>query len=301
MKKIRLDSYLAEQKLSLSREKAKKEIISGWVKVNGETSRNPSLKIYGDEKIVIERPGGIFISRGGEKLAHAIREFKIDLSGSVVLDIGASTGGFTDCMLRSGALKVYALDVGYNQLDYSLRIDKRVVVMEKTHARDININMFPDKIDFFTMDVSFISIQRILPVVFKTFSSITGIILIKPQFEAEPSQHKKGVVRNPEDHKKILLRVFNGVLKTGFTVEGLTYSPVRGPAGNIEFFIYVNKQLQSDSQAKYNSKMDSSADNDGEIDRLQRDKMFVNENSVPGDNWDDRISEIVEISHNKLK
>ena len=142
MKKIRLDLFLVEHGLSQSREKAKKEIISGWVKVDGETLRDPAGKITGNEKILIERPGGIFVSRGGEKLAHAIRKFGVNLSGAVVLDIGASTGGFTDCVLKNGAVKVYALDVGYNQLDYSLRIDKRVVVLEKTHAKDINIDMF---------------------------------------------------------------------------------------------------------------------------------------------------------------
>ena len=137
MKNIRLDLYLAEHGLSQSREKAKKEIIAGWVKVNGETLRDPSRKISGTEIITIERPGGLFVSRGGDKLQHALNEFEICLTGLVALDLGASTGGFTDCMLKSGAVKVYSVDVGYNQIDYSLRIDPRVVVMEKTHAKDI--------------------------------------------------------------------------------------------------------------------------------------------------------------------
>lgn len=298
MKKIRLDLYLVEQKLSLSREKAKKEIISGWVKVNGETFRNPSEKISGNEKVSIERPGGIFIGRGGEKLAHAIREFKINLSGMVVLDIGASTGGFTDCMLKSGAVKVYALDVGYNQLDYSLRIDKRVVVMEKTHARDINISMFPDKIDFFTADVSFISILKILPAVYNAFSSIKGVILIKPQFEAESTQHKKGVVRHPSDHKDILLRVTDGVLKTGFAIEGLTYSPLKGPAGNIEFFLYVSKQPPPCPLVKDNR---NCSGNKYGFNHVQHNNAILNEYSDEVKSLESRISEIVEISHSKLK
>lgn len=241
MKKVRLDLFLAEHELSRSIEHAKKEIISGWVKVNGETLRDPSKKIAGDEKIAIERPGGSFVSRGGDKLFHALKEFRIDLNGLVALDLGASTGGFTDCMLKSGAVKVYALDVGYNQLDYSLRIDPRVVVMEKIHAKDIRRDMFSDKIDFFTADLSFISILKILPAVYNTFEQINGIVLVKPQFEADSSQHEKGVVRNPGDHREILNKVASGILETGFDIEGITYSPVKGPAGNIEFLFLLRK------------------------------------------------------------
>lgn len=294
MKKIRLDSFLAEKNLSQSREKAKKEIISGWVKVNGETFRDPSRKIAGDEQILIERPGGIFVSRGGEKLAHAIREFNINLSGAVALDIGASTGGFTDCLLKHGTVKVYALDVGYNQLDYSLRIDKRVVVLEKIHAKDINISMFPDKIDYFTADVSFISILKILPAVYNTFTSIKGIILIKPQFEAESSQQKKGVVRNPGDHKEILLRVINGIIRIGFIIQGITFSPIKGPAGNIEFLLYVKKDCDYLTQKQENHEnlfSGRSSDVDNSMNNI-----FLNEDYLMS-----RISEIVELAHVKLK
>lgn len=241
MKNIRLDIFLVEHGLSQSGEKAKKEIISGWVKVNGETLRDPSKKIIGNEKIVIERPGGLFVSRGGDKLQHALQEFKIDLTGLVTLDLGASTGGFTDCMLKSGAVKVFAVDVGYNQLDYSLRMDQRVVVMEKTHARDIKREMFPDRIDFFTADLSFISILKILPAVYNIFDNIRGVILVKPQFEAESSQHEKGVVRNPEDHVEILQRVAAGIVETGFNILQITHSPIKGPAGNIEFLFFISK------------------------------------------------------------
>ncbi len=243
MKTIRLDLFLAEHGLSQSREKAKKEIISGWVKVNGETLRDPSRKIIGNERIVIERPGGLFVSRGGDKLQHALNEFNINLNGFVALDLGASTGGFTDCMLKSGASKVYAVDVGYNQLDYSLRIDPRVVVMEKTHAKDVNRGMFSDHIDFFTADLSFISILKVLPAVYNAFEEISGIILVKPQFEAESSQHKKGVVRNPDDHVEILEKVASGIIEIGFNIAEITYSPIKGPAGNIEFLFYIVKDL----------------------------------------------------------
>jgi 23S rRNA (cytidine1920-2'-O)/16S rRNA (cytidine1409-2'-O)-methyltransferase len=299
MKKIRLDSFLVEQKLSLSREKAKKEIISGWVKVNGETFRDPSRRISGDEEISVERPGGIFVSRGGEKLAHALKDFKIDLTGIVGLDLGASTGGFTDCMLKAGAIKVYSVDVGYNQLDYSLRTDNRVVVLEKTHARDINKNLFKEKIDFFTADLSFISILKILPAVYNTFSSIKGIILIKPQFEAEQHQQKKGVVRKPEDHKEILLRTVKGILKTGFEVEGITYSPIKGPAGNIEFFLLINK---ADSSLNIINEYNQTGINKNSINNnyLNSIKSNLNIDQEIESYWHERISEIVEISHKKL-
>ncbi len=270
MKKLRLDIFLTEHELSRSVENAKKEIISGWVKVNGETLRDPSRKITGNEIITIERPGGKFVSRGGEKLQHALNLFKVDLKGFVALDLGASTGGFTDCMLKSGAVKVYALDVGYNQLDYSLRIDPRVVVMEKIHAKDLQKEMFSDHMDFFTADLSFISILKILPAVYNTFDKISGIILVKPQFEAEESQHEKGVVRNPEDHKKILERVASGIIEIGFKIDGITYSPIKGPAGNIEFLFLISKNDTS------------------------------REHKVPENNLITGIFDIVETAHNTL-
>jgi len=253
MKKLRLDQFLTGNGFSSSVEKARKEIISGWVKVNGETMRDPSKKISGDEIISIERPGGQFVSRGGDKLLHAVNEFKIDFKNLVTLDLGASTGGFTDCMLKCGASKVYALDVGYNQLDYSLRIDPRVVVLEKTHAKNIKKEMFQDNIDFFTADLSFISILKILPAVYNTFKKIRGILLVKPQFEADPSQHNRGVVENPGFHKEILTSVACGILETGFDIEGITYSPIKGPAGNIEFLFLINHgSLKSESRLDEN-------------------------------------------------
>ncbi len=271
MKNIRLDLFLSEHGLSQSREKAKKEIIAGWVKVNGETLRDPSKKVYGNESITIERPGGLFVSRGGDKLQHALKEFSIDLKDLITLDLGASTGGFTDCMLKFGAAKVYAVDVGYNQLDYSLRIDPRVVVMEKTHAKEINSSMFAEKIDFFTADLSFISILKVLPAVCNTFGEISGIILVKPQFEAESSQHKKGVVRNPEDHKAILSRVAAGISETGFSIQGITYSPIKGPAGNIEFLFLISK------------------------------KSSPGEPGIDESKWINKIPEIIETAHNVLQ
>lgn len=239
MKNIRLDVYLAEKGISLSREKAKKEILAGWVTVNNETVRNPSFKIKGNEAVNVQRPGGIYVSRGGDKLKHALEVFGIDITDKTALDLGASTGGFTDCMLRAGAAKVYSVDVGYNQLDYSLRIDKRVVVMEKTHARDIREDMFPGGFDFFTADLSFISILKVLPSVINISGNIEGVVLVKPQFEAMPGQQKKGVVRSISDHEEILERVLGGIVALGFSLKGLTWSPIKGPAGNIEFLAYI--------------------------------------------------------------
>jgi len=246
MKKIRLDAFLAEKGLSQSREKGRREIVAGWVKVNGETFRDPAKKINGDEDVTVERPGGLFVSRGGDKLKKALDYFSIELSGKTVLDLGASTGGFTDCMLKNGAVRVYAVDVGYNQLDYSLRTDSRVVVMEKTHARDINISMFSERVDFFTADLSFISILKILPAVASLYSKIEGIVLLKPQFEAESSQQKKGVVKSAENHTEIVTRVISGIAETGFTPCGITFSPIKGPAGNIEFLVYLKRGYEVD-------------------------------------------------------
>lgn len=250
MKKIRLDAFLAEKGLSQSREKGRREIVSGWVKVNGETVRDPSKKINGDEDVTVERPGGLFVSRGGDKLKKAIDFFGIRLEGKTALDLGASTGGFTDCMLKSGALKVYAVDVGYNQLDYSLRTDSRVVVMEKTHARDIHQGMFSDNIDFFTADLSFISILKVLPSVADVFERIEGVLLLKPQFEAETSQQKKGVVKSAENHVEIVTRVIAGIAEAGFIPCGITFSPIKGPAGNIEFLVYVKRGCEGDSAVR---------------------------------------------------
>jgi 23S rRNA (cytidine1920-2'-O)/16S rRNA (cytidine1409-2'-O)-methyltransferase len=240
MKNVRLDVFLAENGISLSREKAKKEILAGWVTVNSETVRNPSAKIKGDETVNVQRPGSVYVSRGGDKLKHALDVFAIDLTDKTALDLGASTGGFTDCMLKAGAARVYSVDVGYNQLDYSLRIDNRVVVMEKTHARDISEDMFPGGFDFFTADLSFISILKVLPSVINICRNIEGVVLLKPQFEAMPGQHKKGVVRSISDHEEILERVLKGIIEMGFSLKGLTWSPVKGPAGNIEFLAYIS-------------------------------------------------------------
>ncbi len=236
--KQRLDQLLAESGRSKSREKAKKEIIAGWVKVNGETVRDPSKKIEHDSEISVERPGGEFVSRGGEKLNHALKCFNIDLKDKVAADLGASTGGFTHCMLLRGAGKVYSIDVGYGQLDYSLRTDPRVVVMERTNVRNLEPVDIEDDVDFICADLSFISVVKVFDKIRELFAPVEGVVLLKPQFEAGSGEHKKGVVKKADDHANILKRVLHSLSEKGVCLKGLAFSPIKGPAGNIEFLFY---------------------------------------------------------------
>lgn len=238
MKKIRLDSYLADRGLSASREKAKREIVAGWVTVDGETVREPARTLRGDESVRVSRPAGLYVSRGGEKLARALAVFAIDVRGLRAVDLGASTGGFTDCLLKHGAARVFAIDVGYGQLDYGLRTDRRVVVMERTNARNLTPEAFDGAIDFVVADLSFISIVKVFDTITALFPDAAGVVLVKPQFEAGPGEQKKGVVRKPEHHAAILRRVLRALAEKGLRIRGLTYSPLRGPAGNIEFLLY---------------------------------------------------------------
>jgi 23S rRNA (cytidine1920-2'-O)/16S rRNA (cytidine1409-2'-O)-methyltransferase len=240
VKKIRLDQYLAQKGLSRSREQARKEIISGWVKVNGETVRDPAKSVPEQAAVIVERPGGLYVSRGGDKLKKALDLFSIDIHGLTAVDLGASTGGFTDCMLKHGAAYVYAVDVGYGQLDYSLRNDHRVKTIERCNARDAAPEIFDREINFITADLSFISILKVAGHISALFQRARGIFLIKPQFEAGKDQHNKGVVRDPGAHKNILISVLNGLRNNSYNLLGLTFSPVRGPAGNIEFLLYFS-------------------------------------------------------------
>jgi len=230
--------YLAQSGLSQTREKARREIVAGWVRVNGETVKDPSKSVAGSEQITVRRPGGLYVSRGGQKLTFALERFGISIAGRTAADLGASTGGFTDCLLKHGAAKVYAVDVGYGQLDFSLRKDPRVVVMEKTNARNLVKDDFPDRVDFIAADLSFISIVKVFDAIREAFSPAEGIILIKPQFEAGPGDHKKGVVRSRESHLRILVSVISSLLEKGMSMMGLVHSPIKGPKGNIEFLLY---------------------------------------------------------------
>lgn len=237
-KRVRLDVFLFENGLSDSREKARRDILSGWVRVNDETVREVSKTIKGTETVTVERPQGLFVSRGGEKLRKALDVFALDVRGFIAADLGASTGGFTDCLLKAGAQKVYAIDVGYGQLDFSIRQNEHVVVMERTNVRNLVPEDFEEKPTFLSIDLSFISVTKITQKLKELFAPSRGIMLIKPQFEAQTGEHKKGVVRKKEHHIEIVRRTLDSLSRDGLVICGLSFSPIKGPAGNIEFLLY---------------------------------------------------------------
>lgn len=243
MAKERLDVLLVKKGLVESREKAQRIIMAGEVLVGNEKIDKAGTKV--DEALEIRLLGKKlpFVSRGGLKLEEAFEVFPLDMSGKVVMDIGASTGGFVDCALQHGAKKVYAVDVGYNQLDWKLRTDERVINLEKTNARYLAPSDFTELMDFVTTDVSFISLEKIFPVAFDLLTEQGEMIaLIKPQFEAgKENVGKKGVVRDPKVHELVLERILAFVDEVGFIKRGLTFSPIRGPEGNIEYLLWLSK------------------------------------------------------------
>ena len=239
--KKRLDVLLVEQGHAESRTKAQAIIMSGLVYVDGQKADKPGVSY--DEGVSVEvRTGGCpYVSRGGLKLEKALRDFGVDPTGYVCSDSGASTGGFTDCLLQQGASKVFAIDVGYGQLDWKIRSDPRVVVMERTNIRYVTPEDLGEPLDLSVIDVSFISLRIVLPVI-KTFLKSTGqvLCLIKPQFEAGKEKvGKKGVVRDPAIHKEVLDDFVSLAKELEFTILGLTFSPVKGPEGNIEFLAHL--------------------------------------------------------------
>ena len=242
MKKERLDLLLVEQGHFSSRERAKATIMAGKVLVNEMKIEKAGTMVPADGTIRILGEIHPFVSRGGLKLQKGLAEFNILLDGLVMADIGASTGGFSDCALQAGARKVYAIDVGYGQLDWKIRQDPRVVVWERTNIRNVTKESFGDPIDFVGIDVSFISLSLVLPVV-KAFLDSAGkvICLIKPQFEAGKERvGKNGVVRDPKVHQAVLTEVLRKIVEIGFSIQGLSFSPIRGPEGNIEFLAYLD-------------------------------------------------------------
>ncbi len=237
MNKTRLDIILVERGLIESREKAKAVIMSGQVYVNGQKADKPGQAYIDDCDIQIRGNTLKYVSRGGLKLEKALDSFGGDVSGKVCIDCGASTGGFTDCLLQRGAAKVYSVDVGYGQLAWSLRSDSRVVVMERTNVRYIREEMFPEKPSVGTIDVSFISLSLVLPALRQVLEDKGEVFcLIKPQFEAGRDKvGKKGVVRDINTHIEVLESFCKNAENSGFYVENLTYSPIKGPEGNIEY------------------------------------------------------------------
>lgn len=240
--KERLDIVLVNKGLVASRERAKSCIMAGLVFVNGQKIDKAGTLIPIESKILITGDNIGYVSRGGLKLAKALEYFNINLEEKIMADIGASTGGFTDCALQNGAKKVYAIDVGYGQLAWSLRTDSRVINMERTNIRNVTLEQLGgEALDFVSIDVAFISLNKVLPVV-KMLLSLTGaaVALIKPQFEAGREKvGKKGVVKDPLVHKEVIFDVVKHACALGFTPFGLTYSPVKGPEGNIEYLIYL--------------------------------------------------------------
>lgn len=242
-KKQRLDVRLAEEGHYPSREKARVAVMAGLIFVDGERSDKPGTMVKPESNIEIRGNSLIYVSRGGLKLEKAIKSFGLDLNNRVVLDVGASTGGFTDCALRHGARLVYAVDVGYGQLAWQLRNDNRVVVLERTNIRYLTKESLPETPDFATIDVAFISLSKVLPRVGELLAEeAEGVALVKPQFEAGREKvGKKGVVRDPAVHVQVLDNVTALIAELGWLVGGLDYSPVTGPEGNIEFLIYFKK------------------------------------------------------------
>lgn len=243
--KIRLDVYLTEHGLAESRERAKAYIMEGIVYVDGQKCDKPGTTIGADCAVEVRGNPIPYVSRGGLKLEKAVQSFNLNLNGCICMDVGASTGGFTDCMLQNGAAKVYAVDVGYGQLAWKLRTDPRVVNMERTNIR--KVEKIEDALDFASIDVAFISLRLVLPVV-HTLLKPGGQIaaLIKPQFEAGREKvGKKGVVRDPAVHREVVEQIYDFANSAGFGCMGLDFSPIKGPEGNIEYLIQLQEGAQS--------------------------------------------------------
>ena len=241
--KERLDILLVNKGLAASREKAKALIMSGIVYVDNQKEDKAGSLFDENANIEIRGETLKYVSRGGLKLDKAVIVFNLNFNGYTCLDIGASTGGFTDVMLQNGASKVYSVDVGHGQLDWKLRNDERVVCMEKCNFRYVTDKEIPEKIDFAATDVSFISLTKILIPAYNLLKKDSLMVcLIKPQFETTKEKvGKKGVVRDPEVHKEVIEKVIDFCLKIGFSVEGLDFSPIKGPEGNIEYLLLIKK------------------------------------------------------------
>ena len=241
--KERLDLLLVQRNLAPSREKAKTMIMEGNVFVDNQ--REDKAGSTFDTECNIEIHGNTlkYVSRGGLKLEKAMHNFGITLEGKVCMDIGASTGGFTDCMLQNGAVKVYAVDVGYGQFAWKLRQDERVVCMEKTNIRYVTPEDIADRLDFASVDVSFISLTKVLGPARELLNDAGEMVcLIKPQFEAGREKvGKKGVVRDPAVHQEVIEKVTSFAIETGFIIKNLEFSPIKGPEGNIEYLVYIEK------------------------------------------------------------
>lgn len=239
----RVDVVLADKGLFPTRSAARAAVMAGLVTVDGRKMDKPGTMVTAEAQIhVRELPR--YVSRGGLKLEKALHQFSIDVTGKTVMDIGASTGGFTDCLLQAGAAKVYSIDVGYGQLDWKLRQDDRVVSLERTNVRHLERGQIPERVDLAVVDVSFISLAHIFPVLVR-FGVPEAVALVKPQFEVGKGRvGKKGVVRDPEDHLEVLVNTIRAAEKEGFTAVDVSYSPLRGPEGNIEYLLHLRTEKE---------------------------------------------------------
>ena len=242
--KKRLDTVVVDLGFAETRSKASAILMSGEIYVNGQKETKAGYAVKDTDKIEFKGKKMPFVSRGGYKLEKAMKSFDISLNDCICMDIGASTGGFTDCMLQCGATKVYSIDVGYGQLAWKLRTDERVINLERTNFRYLTKETVTEDIDFASIDVSFISLKKILPVLYD-FLKTTGktVALIKPQFEAGKDKvGKKGVVRDINTHKEVIYNIVDFAFVEGFSILNLDFSPIRGPEGNIEYLVYLSKE-----------------------------------------------------------
>ena len=253
-KKERLDVLLVEKGLFESREQAKRSIMAGEIFIDDRRIDKAGDKVDVEANIIYKGSKMPYVSRGGYKLEKAIREFGIDLKDTICMDIGASTGGFTDCMLQNGAKKVYSIDVGYGQFAWKLRVDERVVCLERTNVRYATKEQVPDACDFASIDVSFISLTTIMPAVKNLLKEDGEIMaLIKPQFEAGKGKvGKKGVVREPEIHKEVIEKIVNYALENNLRILNIDFSPIKGPEGNREYLIYLKKSNEKQEDFDFN-------------------------------------------------
>ena len=289
--KIRLDVLLVEQGYATSREKAKAMIMAGDVFINGNREDKAGDTFDPDKIKTLEVRNSVqkYVSRGGFKLEKAMEVFPLTLSGKTCMDIGSSTGGFTDCMLQNGAAKVFAIDVGDKQLDWKLRQDERVVCMENTNFRYLTREEIPDEIDFASCDVSFISLTKILLPARRLLKKQGQMVcLIKPQFEAGKEKvGKNGVVRDPAVHREVIEKVVRFADITGFTFLGLDHSPIKGPKGNIEYLIFLEKDPAKDGETQ-------------DLTEHEAEEMLRDSAEPLPENIKTRIKELVDASHDTL-
>jgi 23S rRNA (cytidine1920-2'-O)/16S rRNA (cytidine1409-2'-O)-methyltransferase len=243
VQKVRIDRLLFERGLAESREKAQAMIFAGQILVNGQKQDKAGALVPGDANIRILGETLPFVSRGGLKLASALKEFSVIVEGKAALDVGASTGGFTDCLLQNGARKIFAVDVGYGQMAWKIRQDPRVVVIERTNIRDMDPSLIPEPIDLTVIDVSFISLEKVVPHILRFLKPGAGLVaLIKPQFEVGKDQvGKGGIVRDEVARTAAKERVLESMQGLGFDVQGVISSPITGQDGNIEFLLYAKR------------------------------------------------------------